>query len=294
MAENQNQPNDGEAVLGGNTSEPVNSDVLGGIEEVKSRLANGYINQKIAALREAINYGQEGLYLIIQSLDSETYLEEIALSLLKNNKEPQAKQFLAKYEDNPKYARLVSLLLTERWEEAELVIQSLVDRGRYYLGDIALSLLENSEEPLAKQVLARSQCDPKFARLVTLLVTEQWEEAEEETETLILKLAGATKGDDIQTILSPRPEYSQHKYTGEMCKTGIECNISWLDSRTLCDLWDKYSKGKDSFNQHKSSLKFWNEWQAEIRKIHRESKYLYDIFREDERDIMNNMYGGDR
>ncbi|MBW4682614.1 MAG: hypothetical protein KME19_21345 [Microcoleus vaginatus WJT46-NPBG5] len=292
MAENQNQPKDGEAVLGGNTPEPINSAVLGGIEGVKSRLANGYINQKIAALKEAINYGQEGLYLIIQSLDSETYLEEIALSLLENSKEPQAKQFLAQYKREPKYARLVSLLLTERWEEAELMIQSL--NTRISQGEIALSLLENSEEPLAKQVLARSQYGPKFTRLVTLLVTERWEEAEEETETLMLKLAGAKKGDDIQTILSPRFEYSQHKYRGNMWETGIKCNISCYELMTLCGIWDKYSKGNDSFNQHKSLLKFWNEWQAEIKKILWKSKYLRDTFDEDERDIMYSMYGGDR
>ncbi|MBW4682613.1 MAG: PD40 domain-containing protein [Microcoleus vaginatus WJT46-NPBG5] len=86
MAENQNQPKDGEAVLGGNTPEPINSAVLGGIEGVKSRLASGDDNQKIAALHQAWNYGEDGIKLVLCALkDKSLRVRKFASTLLKEN-----------------------------------------------------------------------------------------------------------------------------------------------------------------------------------------------------------------
>ncbi len=62
---NINQPRKDDAVLGGKTSEPINPAVLGGIQGVKARLtfANP-IEVKIATLKDALNYGEEGLDII--------------------------------------------------------------------------------------------------------------------------------------------------------------------------------------------------------------------------------------
>jgi len=68
MANNFNQPKEDDAVLGGQNSVPASGVVLGGVEGIKQRLASANIEQRIAALKEAMKYGQEGLDLVIQAL----------------------------------------------------------------------------------------------------------------------------------------------------------------------------------------------------------------------------------
>ena len=64
MADNPNQPRENDAVLGGQTLLPVNSGIWGGLEAVKSRLAGALEEQRIAALSEALKYGEVGLDLV--------------------------------------------------------------------------------------------------------------------------------------------------------------------------------------------------------------------------------------
>lgn len=51
-----------------NTSSPNNEAVLGGIEGVKHRLNSDNVEVVIAALKEAVNYQDEGLDLVITAL----------------------------------------------------------------------------------------------------------------------------------------------------------------------------------------------------------------------------------
>ena len=55
------QPKSQDAVLGGQSPPPLGGVVLGGIAGVKRRLASSAIAPRIAALREALNYGENGL-----------------------------------------------------------------------------------------------------------------------------------------------------------------------------------------------------------------------------------------
>ena len=104
MAENPNQPKDYDAVRGGNA--PAYSGlVLGGIEGVKQRLGVGdlpshiySIEQKIAALNDALNYGKAGLDLVIQALtDAEWHIHQAAYSILNSYSENYVKQALLQY-----------------------------------------------------------------------------------------------------------------------------------------------------------------------------------------------------
>ncbi|MEH2255268.1 hypothetical protein [Nostoc sp.] len=61
MAENQNQPKEYDAVLGGQVPLPVDGVVLVGIEDVIKRLGNISFEQRIAVLKDALNYGEVGL-----------------------------------------------------------------------------------------------------------------------------------------------------------------------------------------------------------------------------------------
>ena len=73
MNSNQNQPREFDVVLGGNNAPPITGAVLGGIEGVKRRLESENEEARIAALRDALNYEDEGLDLVIQALKDFQY-----------------------------------------------------------------------------------------------------------------------------------------------------------------------------------------------------------------------------
>ncbi|MEL6459182.1 MAG: hypothetical protein AAFX46_18070 [Cyanobacteria bacterium J06636_27] len=56
-----------DAVLGGENPPLPDSVVLGGIEGVKRRFASKVVEVRIAALRDALNYGDAGLDLVIEA-----------------------------------------------------------------------------------------------------------------------------------------------------------------------------------------------------------------------------------
>jgi len=103
MSENKNEPREYDAVRGGQNSIPVNAGVLGGIPGVKSRLASPIIEVRIAALSEALKYGEAGLDVIIQALHDESMqVKFAAYSLLKDRDDlkikPQFQDYLPTFE----------------------------------------------------------------------------------------------------------------------------------------------------------------------------------------------------
>ncbi|MEG4518618.1 MULTISPECIES: formylglycine-generating enzyme family protein [unclassified Microcoleus] len=103
MSENQNEPREYDAVRGGQNSIPINAGVLGGIPGVKSRLASPIVEVRIAALSEALKYGESGLDLIIKALHDESIqVKFAAYSLLKNRDDlkikPQFQDYLPTFE----------------------------------------------------------------------------------------------------------------------------------------------------------------------------------------------------
>ncbi|MEG4215121.1 formylglycine-generating enzyme family protein [Microcoleus sp. Pol14C6] len=98
MSDNQNEPREYDAVLGGQNSIPVNAAVLGGIPGVKSRLASPIVEARIAALSEALKYGEVGLDLIIKALHDESMqVKFAACSLLKDRNEEKIQRQLQNY-----------------------------------------------------------------------------------------------------------------------------------------------------------------------------------------------------
>lgn len=92
MTNNQNHPKEFDVVRGGVSPPPVQGAVLGGVEGVKQRLASSAVKARIAALSEALKYGDIGLYLVIKALeDKSRQVQKAATSILKNRKENQAK-----------------------------------------------------------------------------------------------------------------------------------------------------------------------------------------------------------
>ncbi|MEG4279121.1 formylglycine-generating enzyme family protein [Microcoleus sp. MON1_C1] len=98
MTENPNQPREYDAVLGGESQLPLAAAVLGGIPGVKIRLASPIVEAKIAALSEALKYGDPGLDLIIGALQDESIAVKFAaFALLKDRDEPNLKGQLQNY-----------------------------------------------------------------------------------------------------------------------------------------------------------------------------------------------------
>lgn len=98
MTNESNQPKKHDAVLGGQSPPPVQGAILGGIEGVKRRLSSSIVEARVAALGEAINYGEEGLDLVVQALDDKfRQVRHAAARLLKEREEPKAGLALQNY-----------------------------------------------------------------------------------------------------------------------------------------------------------------------------------------------------
>jgi hypothetical protein len=61
-------PHESDAVLGGQNTAPVNAAILGGLAGAKQRLESESIVAKIKALKDAIQYGTDGVNLALQAL----------------------------------------------------------------------------------------------------------------------------------------------------------------------------------------------------------------------------------
>lgn len=115
------QPKRSDAVLGGQSTMPLGGVVLGGLEGVKRRLAGKIEEQRIDALREALNYGQRGLDLVIRALrDESKQIRRAAYELLKPKNEPRVILALEIFSESwLDYTHLQNLLRAGKWREAE-------------------------------------------------------------------------------------------------------------------------------------------------------------------------------
>ena len=92
---NPQQPREYDAVLGGNSPSLEGAAVLGGIEGVKLRLQNPDAKVRIAALQQALNYGEQGLDLVIAGLKDESWdIQNAAYLILNSRPESRIKQIL--------------------------------------------------------------------------------------------------------------------------------------------------------------------------------------------------------
>jgi WD40 repeat protein len=103
MVNESSQPKPGDAVLGGQNPPPINAAVLGGIEGTKQRCASPDVQARIAGLREAVKYGEQGIELLLHGLKDEvSEVGWVAYSLLLENVEPELKRALEIYSFFPR------------------------------------------------------------------------------------------------------------------------------------------------------------------------------------------------
>lgn len=131
---NPQQPREYDAVLGGNSPSLEGAAVLGGIEGVKLRLQNPDAQVKIAALEQALNYGEQGLDLVIEGLKDESVeLQLQAYLLLSNKTEPKAKQASSNF--NPQGLKLEQIEVVTV-NKSGRIIQRQQRIARYFIEDL--------------------------------------------------------------------------------------------------------------------------------------------------------------
>ncbi|MEH2462094.1 GUN4 domain-containing protein [Nostoc sp.] len=126
MMNHPQQPREFDAVLGDQSPVLEGAAVLGGIEGVKLRLINPDPKVKIAALEQALNYGEQGLDLLIQTLnDNNLEIQNAAYLLLRYRTETRVKKALIESDieilkqGSTDYIRLRDFLVVGKWEEAD-------------------------------------------------------------------------------------------------------------------------------------------------------------------------------
>ena len=99
---NEPQPGEFDVLLGGTSNAPENALVLGGIQEEQQRYKNPDPKVRINAISQALNYGDEGVNLLLQALttDESTDVKDAAYNLLssRDNKSVQVIEALKAYE----------------------------------------------------------------------------------------------------------------------------------------------------------------------------------------------------
>ncbi|MDY6896900.1 MAG: hypothetical protein SWZ49_02340, partial [Cyanobacteriota bacterium] len=97
MSENNQNPREYDAVLGGNNPPPVDGVVLGGIEGLQRRLETGNTQQRVDSLADAVKYGDAGVDLLIKALDDkEIKVRAKAFEFLKDNDSEKVQQIVEK------------------------------------------------------------------------------------------------------------------------------------------------------------------------------------------------------
>ncbi|MEL7241170.1 MAG: hypothetical protein AAGM40_02320, partial [Cyanobacteria bacterium J06573_2] len=97
MINNNQNPREYDAVLGGNNPPPIDGVVLGGIEGLKRRLETGNTQQRVDSLADAVRYGDAGVGLLINALeDSEIQVRAKAFEILKNQDSEKVQEIVDK------------------------------------------------------------------------------------------------------------------------------------------------------------------------------------------------------
>ena len=149
MSKNSNRPRVYDAVLGGQEKAPPGAVVLGGLEGVKRRLGNPVVEQKIAALEEALKYGEAGLQLVILALEDKLWkVRQAAYLLLVNKQYSVVQEALQEYQKSSRYDVFVAMGRTGGVSDVDALMESLENEqntATTKLVDYTLGLVNTNE-----------------------------------------------------------------------------------------------------------------------------------------------------
>ncbi|QLE42900.1 HEAT repeat domain-containing protein [Nostoc sp. C052] len=236
MTDNQNQPRDYDAVLGGQSPPPVDGVVLGGIEGVKRSLSNPVIEVRIAALSEALKYGDAGLDILIQALqDKSRLVQRFAYRLLKQKVEPQVKQALQAYKS---------------WNLEERFNQYQGYQGCYVPQFANRQVVEFDAnvgifEPVNNAYALRFEYDT-YENLPSKLSRLLQEPNAEKLEALVFGLWAETSQTDsssiVQALVDAKQRLTNLKaiFIGDL--TSEDSEISWIQQSDISPILQAYPK----------------------------------------------------
>ena len=131
---NPQQPREYDAVLGGNSPSLEGAAVLGGIEGVKLRLQNPDAKVRIAALEQALNYGEQGLDLVIAGLKDKSWdIQNAAYLILNSRTEPRIKQLLQNPNQQGLKLEQIEVVTVNKFGK---IIQRQQRIARYFIEDL--------------------------------------------------------------------------------------------------------------------------------------------------------------
>lgn len=218
MSEQQNQPSKDE-VLGRETLSPLQ----GGIDSIKRRLSNPVLEVQTAALKEALNFGDVGLEVVLQALQTGSRkLQHSAYRLLRKRQEPQVKQLLQKYNLWQRFERLEEYLgykgkHVNRFSDRP-IIEFCPETGIIDLVNTAYALrCEYDDAEDLACLLARLLQDPLAGKLEAL-VFGMWLEVDENSSSKQLIDALVAAKDKLTSIKAV--------FIGDIAAS--ECEISWI------------------------------------------------------------------
>ncbi|WP_322744719.1 formylglycine-generating enzyme family protein [Cuspidothrix issatschenkoi] len=121
-------------MLGGNSPSLEGAAVLGGIEGVKLRLQNPDSKVRIAALQQALNYGEQGLDLVIAGLNDQSWdIQNAAYLILYSSIEPIIKQILQKLNQQGFKLEQIEVVTVNKFGK---IIQRQPHINRYFVEDL--------------------------------------------------------------------------------------------------------------------------------------------------------------
>ncbi|WP_293352421.1 MULTISPECIES: PspA/IM30 family protein [unclassified Microcoleus] len=158
VLENLDQPKPYDAVRGGQLPPPVGGLVLGGLAGVRHRLSSSVSEHRIAALKEAFNYGDAGLKIVIKICQSETGpVQRVACDLLRERLSAIAREKL------------------EAFVPASLDSETAADRTQKILKNSASTVSEKGDRQLSEAQLifetTVQQMEPNLLLLEALVAS---------------------------------------------------------------------------------------------------------------------------
>jgi PspA/IM30 family len=163
VSQNLDQPKPYDAVRGGQLPPPVGGVVLGGLAGVRHRLSSSVSEHRIAALKEAFNYGDAGLKIVIKICQSETGpLQRAACDLLRQRLSAIAREKL------------------QAFVPASLDSETAADRTQKILKNSASTVSEKGDRQLSEAQLifetTVQQMEPNLLLLEGLVASVEREE----------------------------------------------------------------------------------------------------------------------
>jgi HEAT repeat protein len=145
-----NKPREFDAVLGKQVQTPIYAVVLGGIEGVKKRLLSTDIEIRIIAVKDALNYEEAGLILVIQALSDKNWkVRQAAYLLLESRQEVFIQNKLQEYnQNNNRFDAFVAMGRRGKIADIDTLMESLENEqnsATYKLVDYTLGLVNTNE-----------------------------------------------------------------------------------------------------------------------------------------------------